>query len=154
MPVKSTRRMTESPDPLKVEESFSPFQTRDLLAGPESPEGAEGDTTDKEEEGSGSGDVDSTDADQYYDQRLDSYDPGEGENGEARKFWKKLPADTRRELAHQELGNLETNKQFQLYLQALSNYENSLPDTLSEYFDIFSVLEAKNMYQKNYLEFM
>merc|ERR1719331_2984732 len=84
----------------------------------------EGDTTEETQAGSGSGDVDPTDA--QYDSPL--YDPDEGETGEARKFWNQLPADTRRQLAHQELGNLETNKQFQLYLQAL-------------------ILEAKNMYR-------
>ena len=129
MPVKSTRRMMESLDPLKekVEKVgcllLDWSQTRDLLAGTESPKETEdeGDTDTKETEaGSGSGNA----ADAQYDSP--QYYPDEGETGEARKFWNKLPADTRRELAHQELGNLETNKQFQLYLQAQSNYDNCL----------------------------
>ena len=132
MPVKSTRRMTKSPDPLilKVESCGSFYilllkywsQISDLLAGSGSPQEDDGNT--KEEE-SGSGD-DSTYANQ---------DPTEGEVGDARRFWDNLPADTKRDLAREEFVNFETNKQFQMYLKAL-------------------ILEAKNMHQKNYLEFM
>ena len=133
MPVKSTRNMTKSPDPLKVEKVDSGSllhilfkywsQISDNLAGTDSPQEDEGNI--KEEE-SGSGDVDSTYANQAAP---------DGSDGEARNFWDKLPADTKRDLAREEFVNLETNKQFQMYLKAL-------------------ILEAKNMYQKNYLEFM
>ena len=100
-------------------------QTSNLLAGTESPQEEE-ESPKEEEEGSGSGEVDYTDADQ-----ANFGEVNEAEVNEARSFWNELPADTRRELAHQELAN----KQFQMYLKAL-------------------ILEAKNMYQKNYLEFM
>ena len=109
---------------------------------PQEEDGDEGDTTDTEE-GSGSG---SPGSDMLED-------TGEGEQGHAERYWDQLPADTRRKLAHQELGDIETSKQFQMYLQALSKYGH-LIFHIYIFTDIFSVLEAKNMYQKNYLEFM
>ena len=69
------------------------------------------------------------------------YSYGEAATGQskdeakARKIWDSLPPYTRRLLAGEEMVKLEANKQFQKYLKAL-------------------ILEAKNMYQKNYLEFM
>ena len=69
------------------------------------------------------------------------YSNGEAATGQskdeakARKIWDSLPPYTRRLLAGEEMVKLEANKQFQKYLKAL-------------------ILEAKNMYQKNYLEFM
>ena len=86
-----------------------------LSAGTESPQGqeGEGDTTDG---GVASGSGDSEPSETLYEN--------------ARKFWRKLPADTKRELAHQEITNLQTDKQFQMYLKALSKYENCLSDNI------------------------
>ena len=92
------------------------------------------------EEASGSGSQPVGAASQAGSGSGDSYDYSEGgqaqDQGESfKEIWDSFPADTRRELAHQEFTKVEAGKQFQMYLKAL-------------------ILEAKNMYEKNYLKFM
>ena len=92
------------------------------------------------EETSGSGSEPVGEASQAGSGSGDSYDYSEGgqatDQGENfKEIWDSFPADTRRELAHQEFTKVEASKQFQMYLKAL-------------------ILEAKNMYEKNYLKFM
>merc|ERR1712062_335459 len=84
----------------------------------------------------GGGGEEGTESPQEQERNAAEEGSGSGDSTDtARSYWDRLPADTRRELARQEFVSFEANKQFQMYLKAL-------------------ILEAKNMHQKNYLEFM